>query len=198
MLSNKTFRVLSVLLAVVALLGGYSASRLLLQGDAVQTPQLGGDFTLQSNQGPVSLADFRGQVVPIYFGYTFCPDACPTSLTYLGMAMKRLSAEQREQVQPIFVSVDPQRDTPQRLAEYVAHFGSRMLGLTGSIEQIDEVTKQYGVFYQLQKNSEDDEFYLVDHTSRTYVMDRDGELLVPLQHGTSADDVAQALRDALR
>jgi protein SCO1/2 len=197
-MNNKTFSLLSIVLAVVALLGGYSATRLLQQRDTVPQPALGGGFTLKSNDGPVSLADFRGQVVPIYFGYTFCPDACPTSLTHLSMAMKRLNEEERQQIQPLFVSIDPERDTPQRLAEYVAHFDPRMLGLTGTIDEIAEVARLYGVFYQLRKTDDADEFYLVDHTSRTYVMDRNGELIVPLQHGTSAADVAQALRDALQ
>lgn len=197
-MNNKTFSLLSIVLAVVALLGGYSATRLLQQQETVPQPAMGGDFTLQSNDGPVSLADFRGQVVPIYFGYTFCPDACPTSLTYLSMAMKRLSEDERQQIQPLFVSIDSERDTPQRLAEYVAHFDPRMLGLTGNSDEIAEVARLYGVFYQSRKTDDADEFYLVDHTSRTYIMDRNGELIVPLQHGTSAADVAQALRDALQ
>jgi protein SCO1/2 len=197
-MNNKTFSLLSIVLAVVALLGGYSATRLLQQREAVPQLALGGDFTLQSNNGPVSLADFRGQIVPIYFGYTFCPDACPTSLTYLSMAMKQLSEDERQQIQPLFVSIDPGRDTPQRLAEYIAHFDSRMLGLTGSTDEVAEVARLYGVFYQLQKTDDADEFYLVDHTSRTYLMDRDGELIALLQHGTSADEIARALRETLQ
>ncbi|MDH3715824.1 MAG: SCO family protein, partial [Gammaproteobacteria bacterium] len=161
-MNHKTLRLLCIALAVVALLGGYSASRLLQQRATGPQPSLGGDFTLQSNNGPVSLADLRGHVVAIYFGYTFCPDACPTSLTYLSMAMKRLTADQRQQVQAIFVSVDPQRDTPQGLAEYVAHFDPRMLGLTGTADEIADVARLYGIFYQLHKAGEDDEYYLVD------------------------------------
>ena len=194
----KTLRILSVLLAIAALAGGYSASRLLQQPEPVQVPPLGGEFTLQSSAGPVSLSDFRGKVVLIYFGYTFCPDACPTSLAYLGMAMKRLTDDERQQIQPLFISVDPERDTPERLAEYVKHFGGGMLGLTGTVEEVTAVAAQYGVYFKTQKAGDDDEFYLVDHTSRTYVMDREGDLIVPLQHGTTAETVAQALRDALQ
>ncbi|MDH3450868.1 MAG: SCO family protein, partial [Gammaproteobacteria bacterium] len=177
-MQRKTLRMLSVLLAVVALAGGYSASRLLQQRETVQPSTLGGDFTLQSSSGPVSLSDFRGQVVPIYFGYTFCPDACPTSLTYLSMAIKRLTEQERRQIQPLFVSIDPERDTPQRLAEYVAHFDTDMLGLTGTVDEVTAVASQYGVYFKPQKADDRDEFYLVDHTSRTYVMARDGELVV--------------------
>ncbi len=194
----RTLRIASIVLAAAALLIGYGASRLLVQNQPAALGGLGGDFTLQSARGPVSLVDFRGQIVPIYFGYTYCPDACPMSLAKLGMAMRRLTPEEREQIQPIFISIDPERDTPQRLAEYVTHFDARMLGLSGSAEAVAAVARRYGVYYKAQKADAADDAYLVDHTSRTFVVDRNGELLPPLAHATPIDEVAQALRDALR
>lgn len=197
-MSTRTLRIAGIVLAVAALLIGYAVSRLMVSERAPGMGGLGGDFTLQSARGPISLAQFRGQVVPIYFGYTYCPDACPMSLANLGMAMRRLPEEARSQIQPIFISIDPERDTPQRLAEYVTHFDARMLGLTGSPEEVAAVARRYGVYYKAQKTDAQDQDYLVDHTSRTYVVDRNGELLAPLPHATPIDEVAQALRDALR
>lgn len=188
---------LSVLIAVAALAGGYGVARWLVPVPAPQTVALGGDFTLTSARGPVSLEELRGHVVPIYFGYSFCPDACPTSLTSLGLAIAQLSAAQREQVQPLFISVDPARDTPIRLAEYVTHFSPRMLGLTGTPEEVAAVARKFAVYYAVHRESGDDANYLVDHTSRIYVVGRDGRVLLPLEHGTPPARIAEVLREAL-
>jgi len=183
--------------AVLSLLLGLGLAAWLDGGFSAGTkyPGIGGDFTLTSSRGQVSLRDFRGKVVVIYFGYASCPDVCPTALSTIAAAIGKLDAQQRQQVLPLFISVDPKRDTPQLLAEYTRAFYPGMIGLTGSKEQIDAVTGQYKAFYALvpQEGGE----YLVDHTSATYVVGRDGELRDILNHATTAQELAVKLRATL-
>ena len=156
----------------------------------------GGDFTLQSANGPVSLADFRGKVVLLYFGYTSCPDICPTSLALMQGALHRLEPAELERVQGLFVSVDPQRDTPQRLAEYTAYFHPAITGVTGTPEAVAEAAGQYGAVYR-RVESDSDMGYLVDHSSATYVIDPAGELHAVLPHGTPPAEIVAAVRGLL-
>jgi protein SCO1/2 len=167
-----------------------------------QTPptgssQAGGDFTLQSPGGPVSLADFRGRVVVIYFGYTFCPDICPTSLALLGQALAELTASELKQVQGLFISLDPERDSLDVLKIYPSHFHPAILGLNGSPAQIAQVARQYGVRYMKQKANADG-LYAVDHTSFTYVIAPDGKLAASLPHASSAQQIVAMIRAQLR
>ncbi len=143
----------------------------------------GGDFTLNSSTGAVSLADFRGKVSLIYFGYTMCPDICPTNLSMMANAFRQLSEQELKRVQGIFISVDPQRDTLERLAEYTHYFHPSILGLTATPEVIKEVADRYGVAYQkvVQDSATN---YVVDHTSETYVIDPNGQLVERLPHAT--------------
>jgi protein SCO1/2 len=156
----------------------------------------GGDFTLQSLNGPVSLEDFRGKVVLLYFGYTSCPDVCPTSLTLMRIALSQLSDEELAQVQGIFISVDPQRDTPERLAEYSTHFHPNISGITGTPEQVAEVAQRYGAIYQ---RAEGDTAlgYSVDHSSVTYVINQQGKLISTLPHGTMPTIILQEIHRLL-
>ena len=103
---------------------------------------VGGDFTLQSYRGPVELQDFRGQVVLLYFGYTWCPDICPTSLGLTSLALKALKPDELARVQSLFVSVDPERDTLEKLKNYGEYFHPKILGITGSPEAVAEVTQK--------------------------------------------------------
>jgi len=153
----------------------------------------GGDFTLQSASGPLSLSQFRGKVVLLYFGYTSCPDICPTSLTLMRIALSQLSEEELAQVQGIFISVDPQRDTPERLAQYSSHFHPKIAGVTGSDEQVAEVARRYGAIYQ-RAEGETALGYTVDHSSVTYLIDQQGELRRVLPHGTSPNTILQQVR----
>ncbi|QLC22690.1 SCO family protein [Parasphingopyxis sp. CP4] len=162
-----------------------------LQGAAI-----GGDFELVSETGEtVREADFAGQNRVIYFGYAFCPDVCPVDMQRLGQAMRIVEErdpEMAERITPIFVSVDPDRDTPEVLAEFTDNFHPRMLGLSGSREAIDAAVDSYGVYYQL---GEDDGSgtYLVDHSNNAILFGPDGEPLaiLPLQ------DQPEAIADAL-
>ena len=157
----------------------------------------GGDFTLQSADGPLSLKDFRGKVVLLYFGYTYCPDICPTSLAVTAESLKLLAPDELARVAVIFVSVDPKRDTPARLKEYVEFFHPSMRGVTGPPEAIAEVTKRYGVFYAEQKVQTAGDGYVVDHSSDTYVVAADGRLVGRIPHATPPEQVAEIIRKYL-
>jgi protein SCO1 len=157
----------------------------------------GGDFTLQSAGGPVSLKDFRGKVVLVYFGYTYCPDICPTSLAVTAEGLKLLAPDELARVAVIFVSVDPKRDTTSRLKEYVEFFHPSMLGVTGTPEAIAEIAKRYGVFYAEQKVQTAGEGYVVDHSADTYVVAADGRLVAKIAHATPPEQVAEIIRKYL-
>lgn len=158
----------------------------------------GGDFTLQSVAGPVSLKDYRGKLVLVYFGYTFCPDVCPTSLAATAEGLKLLTPEELGKVAMIFVSVDPKRDTPERLKEYAEFFHPAIVGATGTPEVIAEIAKRYGVFYAEQKVATAGGGYVVDHSSDTFVIAPDGQLVAKIAHATPPDQVAVAIRKHLQ
>ncbi len=159
--------------------------------------QLGGEFTLESAEGTVSLSDYRGKVVAMYIGYASCPDVCPTSLAIMSQALKNLSPEDAAKVQPVFISVDPERDTPEKLALYSKFFFPTMVGLTGERTAIDDIVKRYGAFYKIVDMGDSAMGYAVDHSSRTYLIDQSGQFAKALSHGTSPDDVALAIRELL-
>ena len=163
-----------------------------LSGTPIDPPQPMPDFTLESAQGPVSLSDFRGKVVVLYFGYTSCPDVCPLTLSYLREAVNKLG-NLAEDVQVIFISVDGNRDTPERLVTYTANFHPDFIGLTGTQAQIDQVTKDFGIFYLLYP-PDSDGFYSVDHTASTMVLDRQGDQVLIWEYGTQPKQMASDLR----
>jgi protein SCO1/2 len=167
-----------------------------LHGEVIEPPQLMPDFTLQSTDGPISLSSFRGKVVVLYFGYTSCPDLCPTTLAFLRQAVDALG-EKADGVQVIFISVDWKRDTPERAAEYTDHFNQDFIGLAGSQTQIDEVAKSFGIFYLLNLPDENG-FYSVDHTASMRVLDRQGRLAVIWPYGIQPSDMTADLRILLR
>ena len=162
------------------------------------TPTIGGPFTLVDQHGKaVTDIDFRGHYMVIYFGYTYCPDVCPTFLTNISDALDLLG-DKAAKVAPMLITIDPARDTPEHLKEYAAYFHPRLRALTGSPEQIAAVAKAYRVYYSKVKQedaTEDD--YLMDHSSVTYVMGPDGMFRLHFSHGTDADTMASRLRDLL-
>ncbi len=160
-------------------------------------PGLGGDFTLQSATGPVSLSDFRGKAVLLYFGYTFCPDVCPTTLATIRAALQELPADQRERVQVIMISVDPERDTPRRLAEYTRYFDPSFIGLTGTPDQLAQILKQYRAVAAKVPNEKDPEHYAVDHSAHTYLIGPDGGVLGLIPYGAAPARYVEALQQAL-
>lgn len=154
----------------------------------------GGDFELISAQGPVRLSDLEGQVVLLYFGYTACPDICPTNLAITALALRALEAEELDRVQVLFVSVDPERDTPDRLADYVGYFHPTMIGLTGSSQALAAAAKQYGAAYQRSDAGDSAMGYMIDHSAHTYVIDPSGRLVEVLDHATPAEEIVATLR----
>ncbi len=163
-------------------------------GTTFELPEPMGDFILTDHHGnPASLSDFQGKVVLLYFGYTFCPDVCPTTLNELSITMEKLSQEKRDQVQVLMVSVDPQRDTPEVLAEYLAHFDATFLGLTGTEEEIAAAAAAFGIFHQKQEGSVETG-YLVDHTASVIALNKEGALRVIYSFNTPGKEIAADLR----
>ena len=157
----------------------------------------GGDFTLESASGPVSLKDYRGKLVLVYFGYTFCPDICPTSLASTAEGLKQLKPEEAARVAMVFISVDPERDTPTRLKEYAEFFHPSLVGVTGTPENLAEIAKRYGVFYARQKVETAGGGYVVDHSADTYVVGPNGQLVGKIAHATPPDRVVAEIRKHL-
>jgi protein SCO1/2 len=181
------------LLGLVAVLALTQLPRLIQTGPA--TAAIGGSFTLTDQQGRiVHDSDFRGKLMLIYFGYTFCPDVCPTSLNHVAEAYGSLPAEQRAQIVPIFITVDPERDTVAQIAQYVPSFSPALVGLTGSPEQIAAVTKSYRVYARKSGSGPN---YGVDHSSILYLMGKDGRFLRHFDGNASAEEIAAGLKQAL-
>lgn len=166
-------------------------------GLAIAEAPKGGDFKLRAAKGAVALADFRGKVVLIYFGYTSCPDICPTNLAYIANALRRLTAIELDRVQVIFVSVDPERDDPAQLARYVAFFHPSILGVTGSTDAVARAAALYGAAYHKVEQSNSAMGYLVDHSAYTYVVDPAGRFTLSLDHATPPDRILEAIRTSL-
>jgi cytochrome oxidase Cu insertion factor (SCO1/SenC/PrrC family) len=152
---------------------------------------IGGPFTLVDQNGTVRHADdFRGKLMLIYFGYTYCPDVCPTELQTMSEAIERLGPS-GDAVQPLFITVDPARDTPEQLKSYAENFHPRLLALTGSAEQIAQVARAYKVFYQLVKQGDGE--YLMDHSSIVYLMDHEGRYVAHFGGNLNAEQMAAAI-----
>jgi len=173
------------LLGVALILGAWVSFELL--GPKTPIPRyanasIGGDFTLNSVEGERQLSDFKGEVVMIYFGFMSCPDVCPTSMAVMRQAINELSEEQRMKVRGVFISVDPERDTVDELNAYTQYFSDRIIGVTGTKQQIDAVVKQYGAYYKFVQLDDSALGYTVDHSARIYLIDPDGQLADILAH----------------
>ena len=160
-------------------------------------PGSGGHFSLQSDQGTVSLSDFKGKVVMIYFGYMSCPDICPTSLLFMGSAMDLLNESQAAEVQGIFISLDPDRDSPEAIGFYARGFNERFIGLTDTKSVIDQLARQYGVVYKKTPLKDSAMGYVVDHTSVTYLIDQNGVLQYLLPHNSTAEKISEDIKQLL-
>ncbi|UGY00706.1 SCO family protein [Bradyrhizobium quebecense] len=157
---------------------------------------VGGPFALTDQAGHARTdKEFRGSLMLVYFGFTYCPDVCPTDLQAIALALDKLGPD-GDQVQPIFITVDPERDTAAHLAEYVPLFHARLIGLTGAPEVIRKVADAYKVYYA-RVPLKDAGDYTVDHTAYIYLMDRDGNYLGFFPPGTSADRMVEIIRPRL-
>ena len=161
--------------------------------------KIGGPFRLVDHDGrTVSEKTFSGRPLLIYFGYTYCPDICPTELNNVAGATELLDTQGIE-VQPLFITVDPERDTVDVLRDYVTAFHDRMIGLTGSVKEITDIAKAYRVYFAKAANPGDakDE-YLMDHTSYVYLMGADGQFLAIFRQNTSPEDMAMKTTELLK
>jgi protein SCO1 len=157
---------------------------------------IGGPFTLIDPTGKLrSDTEFRGKLMIVYFGYTSCPDVCPTDLMAMTQAIEALGAD-GDKIQPIFITVDPERDTKAQLTEYVAAFHPRLIGLTGTPEQIRAVALSYKAYYAKVKDQRGND-YSIDHTGVIYLMGRDGQYLGFVPPQTSPDRLIEVLRQQL-
>ena len=154
---------------------------------------IGGAFTLVDQNGKVRTdADFRGKIMLVYFGFTFCPDICPTDLWQMARAVDALGGE-GERVQPIFVTVDPERDTPAHLAQYMALFHPRFVGLTGEAKAVRKTAQAYRVYFK-KAPADNAEGYTIDHSAFIFVIGRSGEYLGFLPSGTTAERLVEIIR----
>ncbi|HEX2942012.1 MAG TPA: SCO family protein [Rhodopila sp.] len=155
---------------------------------------IGGPFTLENGTGQqVTDANFRGKYMLVYFGYTFCPDVCPTTLNAVADAMDRLGPEARK-LQPVFITVDPKRDTPAVVKRYAAAFGPSIIGLTGTPEQIAKVAGEYRVYFAEHRTGPGPNDYSMDHSSVLYLMDPQGQFLAPVRADATGEEMAATLK----
>ena len=167
---------------------------------AVQTrgqAVVGGPFEMVDHTGRVvTEQDFLGRPFLLFFGFTYCPDVCPLTMEIITAGLDLLGP-QAEQVQPIFVTVDPERDRPEVLAAYLKHFDDRLIGLTGSAEQVAGITKTYHVYYKKRVLDGGEGTYLMDHSSLIYLMDEDGGYVTHLAQVVTPEDFAEKVRPFL-
>jgi protein SCO1/2 len=163
------------------------------QGEAL----IGGPFELVDQTGnKVTEADFAGRKMLIYFGYTYCPDVCPLGLAKIAAAYDRLSPAEQAELVPIFITVDPERDTVEAVADYVALFHPALVGLTGSPEAVAAAAAAYRVYFR-KAEGESMTDYLVDHSSFTYLMDGENHYLAHFGHDATAESIAEGLHQHL-
>ncbi|MGB3036490.1 MAG: SCO family protein [Methyloceanibacter sp.] len=158
---------------------------------------IGGPFSLVGADGkPVTDRDFRGRYMLIFFGFTHCPDICPAELQVIAQALEQLG-DKAKTVVPIFITLDPERDTPEAMANYVKSFGPNFVGLTGSPEAIAAAAKAYRVAYSQVENKNSAGDYSVDHSALVYLMDPEGRYVTHFSYGLSADQMAEKLGKSL-
>lgn len=159
---------------------------------------IGGPFTAVNQDGQaVSDRTYRGKLQLVFFGYTFCPDVCPTELQNITLAMDELSAREKPQVVPLFFSVDTERDTPGVLKQYLTNFDPSIQGLTGTAEQVRANARTFKVYYAKVPPKEAGGDYLMDHSAFTYLLDREGRYVQHFRPGAAPDEIAKAIRARL-
>ena len=169
-----------------------------LHGIELQSPRVADDFTLTTSKGEVmSLSDFRGKYVVLFFGYTYCPDVCPTTLNDLQQMVKELGESRADDIQVIMISVDPERDTPEQLSTYLKYFDPDFIGMTGTVEEVQPVASQFGIFFEKQSGSANTN-YLVDHTAAVTLLDPEGHVRMIFSYGVKGADMASDIAYLMR
>ncbi len=198
-MNEKRFRLFTLLAASLIMTAGCSADP--KEESPLAGAAIGGPFTLTDQDGrPVSDTDFEGKYRLVYFGYSFCPDVCPVDLQVAGQGLKQLEESDpsiARRIQPIFITVDPARDTPETLKTYVAAFHPRLIGLTGSEAEIREVGKRYGI-YSAKRDEPGASDYLVDHSRTLLLFGPKGEPIAIIPHDKGATGVSEELRRWVR
>jgi cytochrome oxidase Cu insertion factor (SCO1/SenC/PrrC family) len=193
-------RVLRAASAAVAVLLGIAGVEFFVFGTPAplqQAASIGGPFTLTDGSGqPVTDKTYRGKYMLVYFGYTFCPDVCPTTLNDVAQAMDKLGAR-ADKIDPLFITIDPARDTPDVVKQYAAAFSPRLQGLTGTAAQIATVAREYRVYYAPHKTGPNPGDYTMDHSSILYLMDPSGQFVGIIRADEGADKMASDLRTYL-
>ena len=192
--------ILSVLAVMLAV--GWLGSRAIPTAEPSQaspgTALIGGHFELVNGAGkPVTEKDFAGKTMLVFFGFTHCPDTCPTALLVIQQALADLGAD-ADKITPIFITIDPARDTPEVMGKYVAHFGTRMVGLSGSAAQIKHAADAYKVYYSKMENEKDPNDYMMDHSTFLYLMDVHGKYIAHFPATISEPQLKEALAKAVR
>lgn len=193
-------RVIQVGLGLLALIGVVMAAVLLFPGTdtfhgtlydpALPAPEI---ELARDNGTNFRLSEMRGNVVLLFFGYTSCPDVCPTTLSELRNANEELG-KNADQVKVVFVTVDPERDTPEKIQKYVSIFNPDFIGLSGSTNELEPVWKDYGVYREIDTTTSSASGYLVTHSARVYVIDPDGNLRLSYSYGTPTEDIVHDLK----
>ncbi|HEY7990374.1 MAG TPA: SCO family protein [Stellaceae bacterium] len=191
MTNSARIGIAGFIVALAVILGGFAYRQL---STAEQAPVgIGGDFTLVDQNGATRHdSDFRGKLMLIYFGYTFCPDVCPTTLTMMTDALAKLGPD-AARFAPIFITVDPSRDKPAQLKQYIEAFDPRFTALTGGADQIAKVAREYRVYYRKVAGDKPNN-YTMDHSSVIYLMARDGRYVGHFNTDIDADTLAQDLK----
>jgi cytochrome oxidase Cu insertion factor (SCO1/SenC/PrrC family) len=154
---------------------------------------VGGPFSLTDHNGRrVTEKDFLGKPMLVFFGFTFCPDICPSGLQVIAAAIDKLGPK-AERIVPLFITIDPERDTPEQLKSYLASFHPRLVGLSGTVAEITDVAKKYRVYFKKVKDEKSSADYTMDHSTIVYLMDAKGKFVAHFSHSTSADKLAEGL-----
>jgi protein SCO1/2 len=165
--------------------------------DVAQQSQIGGAFTLTDHTGKtVSDTDFQGKAMLVFFGFTRCPDVCPVTMTAMTKAMELLGSK-ADQVQPLFISVDPEHDTPKVLADFVANFDKRIVAMTGTAEQVRQVADAYKAYYAKSAGEDESAEANVDHSTYMYLMGKDGQFIKVLPYNVPEEELAGAIASIL-
>lgn len=191
---GATLAAVWIVVAAMAGLAGLVAATKTADAESTPVIQIGGPFELIDQHGALRRdTDFKGRLMLVYFGYNYCPDICPTSLYHMSVALDKLGAAAAN-VQPIYITVDPDRDTVEAMADYAANFHPSLVALTGDRTRIFEVASAYKVKYRIAGEERGDD-YLVDHSAFIYLMDRSGKFLRYFSHEAMADEIADGVRE---
>jgi protein SCO1 len=183
--------------ALAVLPGALDRLRPVAQLPAVGKAQIGGPFSLIDHTGKrVTEKDFRGRHMLVFFGFTFCPDVCPAALQVMAAALDRLG-DTAERVTPIFITIDPERDGPERLSHYVRSFHPRLVGLTGTSDEIRTAASAYRVFHKKVEARDSPSDYMMEHASIIYLMDPQGEFVTHFTHATPVETMVASLARVL-